>query len=150
YSAYLPISDSGSYDNTANSYNVSRILDEHHRLDAAKYESYSPLFLSTTFAMSYGLSFASISAVIIHTALYHGKEILYRAKAARNQEDDIHMKLMKKYKDSPDWWYAVFFLCMLAMGFAASLAWDTGLEWWAYILALIISAVWLVPIGMIQ
>ncbi|EWC48007.1 hypothetical protein DRE_02586 [Drechslerella stenobrocha 248] len=150
YSAYLPISDSHSYDNTAHQYNVSRILDENHRLDPAKYESYSPLFLSTTFAMSYGLSFAAIAAVIVHTALYHGKEIWYRMKSARTQEDDIHMKLMKKYKDSPDWWYLGFFVIMLAMGFTAALAWNTGLEWWAFIISIVIAAVWLVPVGMIQ
>lgn len=150
YSAYLPISDSGSWDNTANPYNVSKVLTPEHRLDVAKFEAYSPLFLSTTFAMSYGLSFASISAVIVHTGLYHGKEIMYRAKAARTQEDDIHMKLMKKYKDSPDWWYIAFFFVMLALGFVCCLAWDTGLTWWAYLLSLVIAGVWLVPIGMIQ
>ncbi|KAF3902159.1 hypothetical protein ABW21_db0205880 [Orbilia brochopaga] len=150
YGKYLPISDSGSYDNTGKQYDVSQILDENHRLDVAKYEAYSPLFLSTTFAMSYGLSFAGISSVIVHTALYHGKEIYFRLKAARTQEDDIHMKLMKKYKDSPDWWYLGFFVVMLAMGFAAALAYDTGLEWWAFLISILIAIIWLVPIGMIQ
>jgi OPT family oligopeptide transporter len=64
YSRYLPISDSTSYDNMGQVYNVSRILTPDYTLDVAKYQSYSPLFLSTTFALQYGLSFATIIAVI--------------------------------------------------------------------------------------
>ena len=100
--------------------------------------------------MSYGLSFASISALIVHTYLYHGKEIWYRLKVARDQEDDVHMRLMRKYPDAPDWWYLAGFLLMFGMGLATCLAWDTHLAAWAFILALIIAAIWMVPIGMIQ
>jgi OPT family small oligopeptide transporter len=99
YAKYLPMSDSASYDNTGAVYNVSRILTKDYTLDLEKYKAYSPLFLSTTFALQYGLAFATIISVIVHTALYHRKEIWYRAKAARNQEDDVHMRLMKKYKE---------------------------------------------------
>jgi hypothetical protein len=42
-------------------------------------------------------------AVIVHTFLNHRNEIWYRFKAARNQTD-VHMKLMNKYKEAPDWW----------------------------------------------
>jgi OPT family oligopeptide transporter len=99
YAKFLPMSDSQSYDNTGARYNVSRILTPDYTLDEQKYADYSPLFLSTTFALTYGLSFASIISVIVHTYLYHGKELWYRFKAARGQEDDIHMKKMKKYKE---------------------------------------------------
>jgi hypothetical protein len=34
---------------------------------------------------------------------YESKTIWRQFKLARNQEDDIHMKLMKKYADAPDW-----------------------------------------------
>jgi OPT family small oligopeptide transporter len=150
YSAYLPISDSGSYDNTGNPYNVTKILTPEKELDIDAYHKYSPLFLSTTFSLSYGLSFASISALIVHTYLYHGKEIWYRLKVARDQEDDVHMRLMRKYKDAPDWWYLTGFLLMFGMGMATVLAWDTHLAAWAFILALIIAFLWMIPIGMIQ
>lgn len=92
YSEYLPISDSGSYDNTGNAYNVSRILTPEFELDEEAYRNYSPLFLSTTFGLTYGISFATIISLIVHTALYNGNEIWTRAKVARTQEDDIHMR----------------------------------------------------------
>lgn len=57
---------------------------------------------------------------------------------------------MKKYPDSPDWWYAVLFVIVLALSFVTIYVWDTHLTWWALIIALLISAVFLVPIAMIQ
>jgi hypothetical protein len=93
-----------SYDNTGAKYNVSRIITPDYTLDVAKYKAYSPIFLSTTFAFQYGLSFATIISVMVHTFLNHRKEIWYRFRASRNQEPDVHMKLMKKYPEAPDWW----------------------------------------------
>ncbi|KAF1982642.1 small oligopeptide transporter, OPT family [Aulographum hederae CBS 113979] len=150
YSEYLPMSDSSSYDNTGAAYNVSRILTPEYTLDEAKYKAYSPLFLSTTFAICYGMSFAMIVAVIFHTVLNHSKEIWYRYKAARNQEDDIHMRMMKKYQEAPDWWFAVLFLAIFGMGMGVAVGYPTELTWWAYIIGIFISAAWFIPCGMVQ
>ncbi len=95
-------------------YNVSMILDDNLNFNQAKYEAYSPLYLSTTFALCYGISFATVTSVVVHTYLYHGTEIVQRYKMARNQEDDVHMRLMKKYRDAPDWWYLAMFLVMVS------------------------------------
>jgi OPT family small oligopeptide transporter len=65
WSKYLPMSSTDSYDNTGMSYDSSRILTNGY-FDIEKYREYSPLFLSSTFAMSYGVSFAAFSAVIVH------------------------------------------------------------------------------------
>jgi hypothetical protein len=54
YSQFLPMSDSQTYDNTGATYDVSKVVTPQLTLDEAAYKSYSPLFLSTTFAMSYG------------------------------------------------------------------------------------------------
>lgn len=113
YGKYLPMSDSESYDNTQNLYNVSRILSSDYTLDLERYREYSPLFLSSTFAICYGLSFASIISVIVHTVLYHWREIKYRYMASRDQHEDIHLKLMRKYPEAPDWWYVSCYLSIL-------------------------------------
>lgn len=43
---------------------------------------------------------------------------MYRLKAAKNQESDIHMKLMLNYQQCPEWWYGVLFLVSLGLGLA--------------------------------
>lgn len=113
-------------------------------------QNYSPLFLSTTFALAYGLNFASIAAVISHVGLFHGREVYHRAKASRGELDDIHTKMMKKYPLVPNWWYGILFISMVGMSFGAIYGWPTHLTWWALIIAFLISAIWMLPIGMIQ
>ncbi|KAK4168649.1 putative oligopeptide transporter [Cladorrhinum sp. PSN259] len=150
YSEYLPVQDNHAYDRFGNTYNVSRILGPNSLFDEAKYNSYSPLYLPTQFALSYGLSFAAVSAVITHVALYHGREIVNQWKLARSQEDDVHMRLMKKYRDAPDWWYSVLFVIMIGASFAVVCAWPTDFPWWAYVICMLIPLIWTIPIGIVQ
>ena len=150
YSAYLPISDSTSYDNTQSVYDVKQILTPEFTLDEAAYKAYSPLFLSTTFALAYGLSFATILSLITHTFLFHGTEIWTRTKLSLGEEPDVHTKMMRKYKEVPAWWYGLAFLSVLGIALASVLAYDTHLTWWAFFIALLISLVFMIPIGMIQ
>lgn len=105
YSKYLPMSDSVSYDNQAQSYNVTKILLPNLTLNETAYHEYSPLFLSSTFSLAYGLSFASLTAILFHVGLFHGKEIWLRIKNRSNHDnDDVHTKLMRHYKRVPWWW----------------------------------------------
>ncbi|KAF4583015.1 small oligopeptide transporter, OPT family [Ophiocordyceps camponoti-floridani] len=150
YADYVPVQSSESYDNTGNVYNVSRVLDANYQFNETAYKEYSPLYLSTQFALSYGLSFAAMASVIIHVALYHGKEIWRQFRMARHQEDDVHMRLMKKYRDAEDWWYAALFIVMVAVSFGVVTGWPTGFPPWAFVICLLLPIVWLIPIGLIQ
>jgi OPT family oligopeptide transporter len=149
YSDYLPISDSSSYDNTGSPYVVRKILNKNFELDLQKYKDYSPIFLSTTFALQYGLSFATIIAVVVHTALFHGKEIWNTARKSRKMPKDIHMRLMEAYREVPQWWFLGMFAIMVGLGLWTCLGYDTKLPWWGYVLAIVIAAAWMIPIGMI-
>ncbi|PLN83099.1 small oligopeptide transporter, OPT family [Aspergillus taichungensis] len=150
WSKHLPISDSNSYDNTGNVYNVSRILTPEYQFDEAKYKEYSPLFLSTTFMLSYGLSFASIIAVLLNAGLFHGKEIWARFRRFGHEEEDVHGRLMARFKPVPMWWYLSIALIMIGMGLGVTIGYPTGLSWWAFFISLIMAAVWFVPIGIVQ
>ncbi|KAF2670668.1 small oligopeptide transporter [Microthyrium microscopicum] len=150
YSDYLPVSDSNSYDNMGHRYNVTRILKPDWTLDPVKYKTYSPIFLSTTFALQYGLSFASIVAVVTHTAAFHGKEIWQRFRNVRAEPKDIHMKLMQSYPEVPQWWFITMFVIMLAIGLATVLHYPLQLPWWAFFVSILMAAFFMVPIGMIQ
>lgn len=99
-----------SYDRYGNSYNVTAIINEDATLNVAQYEAYSPLFLSTVFAMSYGLSFASITSTLMHTILYFRKQIWTQSRRSMSEQPDIHARLMSYYRQVPEWWYAII-LC---------------------------------------
>lgn len=143
YSDYLPINTSSTFDNTQSSYNVSKILTPEFSFDLAKYKNYSPMFLAPT-ALNYGLSFAALTAAIVHTIIFNGKEVWYRFKTARNQEPDVHMKMMKKYPEAPDWWYGALFIASLALGLATTLAFDSQVPWWGFFVSNFIGLVFIV------
>ncbi|KAJ5396454.1 hypothetical protein N7509_004567 [Penicillium cosmopolitanum] len=149
YSAYLPINTSSTFDNTQQSYNVTKILGESFSFDEQKYKAYSPMFLAPTFALNYGLSFAALTAAVVHIILFHRKEIWHRFTAAREQEPDIHLILMKKYQEVPEWWYAALGAVSIALGLAGILAYDSQLPWWGLFVSIIIAAVFIVPTCMI-
>jgi OPT family oligopeptide transporter len=144
FSQYIPISDSNSYDNTLQNYNVTRILNDDYTLNLQNYKDYSPIFLSTTFALQYGLSFAATTALITHTALYHGSDLWKRLRNASAMPKDIHQKLNERYTPVPIWWYLILFVIMIVIGFVTMLYWPTQLTWWGYILAVLIAAFFLV------
>lgn len=149
YSKYLPLSSSGSYDRYQSSYNVSRIVDKTTlSFKLKEYQEYSPLFISSTFAISYGLSFASIIATLVHTALFHGKDIIRQIKL--KDKPDVHLRLMRQnYKGIPEWWYGIVFLGSFGLAIATIRAWNTEMPVWSLIVALLIAWVFLLPVGII-
>ncbi|KAF2644099.1 small oligopeptide transporter [Massarina eburnea CBS 473.64] len=149
YGDYLPINTSQTFDNTQAPYNVTKILGPNFTFDLDMYKSYSPMFLAPTLALNYGLSFAALTAACVHAVIFHRKEIVYRFKAARNQEPDIHMKMVSKYTPCPDWWYGVLLVISLALGLATVLAYDSQLPWWAYFVSIIVALIFIIPTCMI-
>ncbi|KAJ7768532.1 small oligopeptide transporter, partial [Mycena metata] len=146
---YLPISSMNAFDNTGKYYNHTRIIKD-GKLDMDAYNAYSPLYLSTTFAMAYGLSFMSITATIVHAILYFSAPIQLHFKRSLREQPDIHSKLMMSYPQVPDWYYACIFVVTFIMACVCIQCWDTGMEIWALILALFVALLYVIPVGMIQ
>ena len=63
----------------------------------------------TTFAISYGLSFAAITSTIVHTWIYYRKQIIYQSKRSLKEMPDIHARLMSVYEEVPNYWYGLIF-----------------------------------------
>ncbi|KAG2002633.1 peptide transporter MTD1 [Coprinopsis cinerea AmutBmut pab1-1] len=149
-SQYMPISGRGSYDNMQKPYNVTLILNPDATFNQEAYEAYSPLFIPTTFAISYGLSFASITATLTHAFLYFRKQIWTQARRAIHEQPDVHARLMARYPQVPQWWYLIIFLTMFAFGIISIEVWETKFPVQWFILALVIAFFYVIPIGMIQ
>ncbi|KAH9840538.1 OPT oligopeptide transporter protein-domain-containing protein [Rhodofomes roseus] len=151
YGKYMPMSSRTSYDNQGQAYDISRIINsDGGTFNQTGYEHYSPLFLSTTFAMSYGLSFASITSTIVHTVLYFRRQIWVQSRRSLSEQPDIHARLMNRYPQVPEWWYGTILVSMFAFAVISIEAWDTEFPVWGLILALLLSFVYTVPCGMIQ
>ncbi|KAJ4353662.1 uncharacterized protein N0V89_005392 [Didymosphaeria variabile] len=100
--------------------------------------------------MSYGLSFATIASVVVYTYLNYKDLIVGQFKTSQHEKPDIHMKLMHKYKEAPEWWYGALFLLMFILSLVTVLAYPTEFTWWAFLIAIAFSTVMALPIGIIQ
>lgn len=71
--------------------------------DEQAYHGYSPAFLPMTYALSYAIQFASITALITHTLLYHGRTIMRQCKDSirRSQSQWRYQRLSKDQAQSP-------------------------------------------------
>jgi OPT family oligopeptide transporter len=147
--ANFPMFGSSPFDNTGKVYNISRVVTNDQRLDAAAYEAYSPLYLPVTYAMTYMIAFAVSTAVLVHTVLYHGHAIANGLKRVRIEKDDIHAKLMRNYPEVPDWWYAIVFVVFFAFAIIACEVWHTGVPVWALVLSIMLPVVYVLPSGFI-
>ncbi|KZV75210.1 small oligopeptide transporter [Peniophora sp. CONT] len=150
FATFMPMISNGSFDNTASKYNVTRILTPEGTFDEAAYSSYSPLFIPAAFAISYGLSFASMTAIVVHIFLYYRKQIWVQARRSLSEQPDIHARLMSVYKEVPEWWYGIIFIAMFVFGIIVIEVWKTQMPVWAYIVALLLAMSLTVPIGIIQ
>lgn len=148
-------------------YNISAVLDSNLRLNETAYAKYGrSIFLYSNsrltrayllgeirmtpiFAFSYGISFAAIAAVIVHTILYQGndhyfidqlqhsfffsgKTIIKQFRSSlKDNTGDVHAKLMSHYKEAPEWWYTILFV--LAFALAAMVCHFGQLMPWYYL-----------------
>lgn len=149
FADYMPMVTAQTYDNTQHAFNVTRILGSSFTFDIEKYKAYSPLFLPPTLALNYGLSFAALTSAFVYIGLHHRKEVWHRFRTARDQEPDVHMKMMRKYTDAPDWWYAALFLAATALGLSATQVYDSQLPWWAFFVAILLAFFFIIPTTMI-
>ncbi|KAI9593425.1 oligopeptide transporter 4-like protein [Syncephalis fuscata] len=144
----FPIVSADVLDHAGNEYDIAAVLNpKTMTLDLDKYAARGNAHFSYFFTLTYGAGFAALSSVVVHTVLYHGREILARLKDARAGHEDVHARLMKQYKEVPSWWYIAVLLINGGVAIYICQAYQLGLPWWGVILAVGLSALFIVPVG---
>jgi OPT family oligopeptide transporter len=149
YSQFMPVSVGMAYDNTGLPYNLSAVVTN-NLFDQAKYEQYSPMFLPITYAVTYGTIFAIYPAIVVHTFLWYRHDIVRQFRRSLSDETDIHSHLMRRYRDVPRWWFLAFGIGCVVLGIISIEVCKTGLPIWAFLLALVFAAFFVLPFGIIQ
>ncbi|KAJ6001676.1 hypothetical protein N7522_006903 [Penicillium canescens] len=64
--------------------------------------------------------------------------------------EDVHCRLMRRYEDAPLTWYILVFISMLAIATFTVEYYPTHLPWYGLLLALIITSLFFIPVGIIM
>ncbi|WZY81360.1 hypothetical protein YC2023_027744 [Brassica napus] len=149
-----PIFSSGLFMGNGSSYDVLSIIDNKFHLDRDIYAKTGPIQMSTFFAVTYGLGFATLSATMVHVLLFHGSDLWKQTRGAfkRNKKMDIHTRIMKKnYKEVPMWWFLVILVINIAVIVFISVYYNATVQlpWWGVLLACAIAVVFTPLIGVI-
>uniref|UniRef100_A0A7N0UXN5 Oligopeptide transporter 4 n=1 Tax=Kalanchoe fedtschenkoi TaxID=63787 RepID=A0A7N0UXN5_KALFE len=147
----FPILSSGLFDGAGQQFDVKSVVNQHFELDIEAYEKKGPVYLSTFFAISYGLGFAAVVATLTHVILFNGKEIYKQYKGSTSRKMDVHTRLMKKYKDVPTWWFHTLMVLSLALSLVLCIFMkdQVQLPWWGLIFAAGMAFTFTLPISII-
>ncbi|KAJ2522189.1 hypothetical protein H4217_000922 [Coemansia sp. RSA 1939] len=145
----MPMYTATLYQTNGSMFDIDQVMTPDKMLDIEKYASYGPLRMTFTYAMTYGLSFAAITNLLVYIALEYGQDIVKRVHQARDMDEDIHMKLMRKYEEVPLWWYAVTFVVTFTLSIVIGEVWNM-LPWYWVVLATFIPFIFTIPIGIVQ
>nr|AEJ88342.1 putative oligopeptide transporter [Tamarix hispida] len=148
----FPIFSEDLFTSTGQEYNISAIVTSDFHLDVEAYEEEGQLYISTFFAMTYGVGFAALTATAVHVLLFHGREIWTETRSSfKERKMDIHTKLMRRYRQVPEWWFWVILILNIAATIFACEYYNSQLQlpWWGVLLACVIAFIFTLPIGII-
>ncbi|KAG8632780.1 oligopeptide transporter 2 [Manihot esculenta] len=147
----FPLVSSHLFNQKGELYNVSAIVNNRFEIDLPTYQKEGHLYLSTFFALTYGIGFAAIVSTLVHVALFNGKEIFKQFRASYEGKEDIHTRLVKKYKGIPNWWFylTLLFSLVLSLFLCIFMKDQIQMPWWGLIFAVGIALTFTLPISII-
>ncbi|KAK4702324.1 hypothetical protein P7C70_g3898, partial [Phenoliferia sp. Uapishka_3] len=117
------------------------------------------------------------TATLVHIILYYRPEVLagfravYQRKNARDAYNDVHNRLMRRYKEVPEWWFGIVLVISLIFGIGewqnlylrdlsltsplispakvANEVYHTQMPVWGIFFCVSMGAIFVVPVGII-
>ena len=81
---------------------------------------------------------------------HSGRSTAEPEHSASMSGEDVHSRLMRRYEDAPMSWYLATFVSMLAIGIFVVEYYPVYLPWYGLLLALSITAVLFIPVGIVM
>jgi OPT oligopeptide transporter protein len=150
-------------------YNQTAILDKRFKVDESQLKVYGLPWLTSSHAFAMTVRNMGIMASIGHIALWHWDDIksafnivsldsmkkllkpkeldwkIWKHKGTKMTPEEAeeicpHYKLMQSYEEVPSSWFAAVWFISAAVGLVTSTLSQSTLPWWAFFLALTLSA----------
>ncbi|CAF1256598.1 unnamed protein product, partial [Didymodactylos carnosus] len=113
------------------------------------YQVYQTGYMSAMSIVSSSATLACLTAVIVHTILYHSTDIREQFKTSVSSKgNDVHCKLMSKYPDIRGWWFLALFLMSLIVSLI-TVQFSSLMPWYDVLLAILVAFLFVLPFGIL-
>ncbi|KAK9453083.1 OPT oligopeptide transporter protein-domain-containing protein [Dipodascopsis uninucleata] len=159
WGSYMPINSNELWANDGTKFNVSKVLTN-NLLDEEKYQSYSPPYLSSGYLVYLGGFLMMYPMTFLYILITEWKMIkssfieFYRGIRARNKSvydlyNDPISRMMRNYKEVPDYWYLILFSASFVMFMLGVTQYPTQTPWWSIVVTMLISFSMVIPVTLI-
>ena len=155
WTGYLPLNSNAAFNNKGKSYVVSEILGPDGYVDLEKYKRYGPPFYGAAMVMEQGAWFATYTLVLSYIWIKEWSRLSRQVKEAWRSifsgasvymsHDDPHSRMMRGYKEVPEWWFLAVLLVANIFGIIGAYCWPTQTPWWAVLAVTGVSALFAIP-----
>ncbi|CAH6719717.1 oligopeptide transporter 2 [[Candida] jaroonii] len=157
WSGYLPINSQSLWTNQGELYDVKSIVNSDSLFDREKFMEVGPPYYSAANLVLYGAFFAIYPFAIIYEcfmnwkpmweALKHlGKSLKNFRKSTFDGFNDPHTRMMRKYKEVPDWCFLVVLVIALVLGIICVKVYPAQTPVWGLFFAVGINFCFLIPL----
>ncbi|KAI8899053.1 OPT oligopeptide transporter protein-domain-containing protein [Globomyces pollinis-pini] len=133
---------------------TTMLLNQDFTLNKEFFNRNQPFHISPAFAVSYLTSFMALGALLSHTALWYGNDIVRQTKEAFSTEQEAETDelciIMQNYQEVPDFVYLSFLVGFTALSIISGLFTAYKLSIFATLSAIFMGLVFTIPIGIIQ
>ena len=114
WSAYLPINSNKAFNNTGQPYEVNKVLNPDNTIDMDKYKNYGPPYYGIANLFVTGGNFVYYAFSIIYIFVRYWRPLkkafvgmvvnTIKRRSIYTGFEDGHTRMMRRYKEVPEWW----------------------------------------------
>ncbi|KZT62539.1 OPT superfamily oligopeptide transporter [Calocera cornea HHB12733] len=135
-------------------YPFHKIMTPTAEFNATAFEEIGMVRAGPQYMWGLFFQYASYTSALVWLGLFHGDDVwkVLKGQFGGGKKIVYNDKLnwiMKTYKEVPLKWYIILFVISFTINFLLVLKGELYLPWWTYIIALIIGATFLLPMGFV-
>ncbi|PVH72848.1 oligopeptide transporter 2 [Cadophora sp. DSE1049] len=155
WAAYMPINSNAAFDKQMGSYNISKVLTEDNRVNLEAYKEYGPPYYAVANLFVTGANFVYYTFSIVYVFVKYWGPLkkafvgivvnTIKRRSIYTGFTDGQTRLMKPYKEVPEWWYTIVFVFGFIVSVVGVAAWPTQTPWWSILVVVGIGSVLTIP-----
>ncbi|RDW72238.1 oligopeptide transporter 2 [Coleophoma crateriformis] len=155
WGSYMPINSNTAFANTGVAYNVSQVLTPDNKVNIDAYKTYGPPYYSVSNLYVTGACYVYYTFSIVYVFIRYWRPLrkafvgivlnTWHRRSIYTGFEDGQTRMMRKYKEVPEWWYSLVFLFGFIISIVSVVAWPTQTPWWSICVVTGVGALLTIP-----